>query len=89
LKDIAQRATQGEWWIDSHGEAMVAFTDEGIFEVFTSEKPEGVEPTRHADTGNLSYWRNDNDATHIAAACPETVLKLITEIERLKAICGE
>jgi len=86
LKYLAQRATQGEWWIDSHGEAMVAFTDDSILDIFTPEKPKGVKPTRHPDTGNLSYWRNDNDATYIAAACPETVLKLIAEIERLTAI---
>lgn len=84
LKYVAQRATQGEWWIDSHGESMVAFTDDGILDVFTPEKPEGVKPTRHADTGNLSYWRNDNDATYIAMACPQNVLSLISEIETLR-----
>lgn len=84
LKHVAQRATQGEWWIDSHGEAMVAFTDDGILDVFTPEKPKGVKPTRHADTGNLSYWRNDNDATYIAMVCPQNVLSLISEIETLR-----
>lgn len=93
LKCVAQLATQGEWWIDSHGESMVAFTDEGILDVFTSEKPKDVKPTRHADTGNLSYWRNDNDATYIAMACPKNVLSLISEIEilrlKIKELTGE
>ena len=93
LKRVASLATQGEWWIDSHGHSMVSFVEGDILNVFTTEIPEGVKPTRHLDTGNLSYWRNDNDATYIAIACPKNVLSLISEIEtlrlKIKELTGE
>lgn len=84
LKRVAKLATQGEWWIDSHGHSMVSFVGNTVLDVFTTETPKDLEPTRHVDTGNLSYWRNDNDATYIAMACPQNVLSLISEIETLR-----
>ena len=59
---------------------MIAHTSTGMESVFnTSQEGDAV---RHADTGNLSRWRNDNDATYIANASPKIVLELIA---RLKA----
>ncbi|HIA5805838.1 TPA: ead/Ea22-like family protein [Escherichia coli] len=80
LREAAEKATTGNWWIDSHGQAMVSFIDNEVLEVFvTDNKRDAV---RHEDTGNLSRWRNDNDATFIATANPATVLALLDERER-------
>ncbi|HGX5059775.1 TPA: ead/Ea22-like family protein [Escherichia coli] len=79
LREAAEKATPGNWWIDSHGQSMVSFIDNEVLEVFvTDNKRDAV---RHEDTGNLSRWRNDNDATFIATANPATVLALLDELE--------
>lgn len=79
LREAAEKATPGNWWIDSHGQAMVSFIDNEVLDVFvTDNKRDAV---RHEDTGNLSRWRNDNDATFIAAANPSTVLALLDDLE--------
>lgn len=79
LREVAEKATPGNWWIDSHGQAMVSFIDNEVLEVFvTDNKRDAV---RHEDTGNLSRWRNDNDATFIATANPVTVMALLDELE--------
>lgn len=79
LRKAAEKATHGKWWIDSHGQAMVAFVGNDVLEVFvTDNKRDAV---RHEDTGNLSRWRNDNDATFIATANPATVIALLDELE--------
>ncbi|MGI5435537.1 ead/Ea22-like family protein [Escherichia coli] len=79
LREVAEKATPGNWWIDSHGQAMVSFIDNEVLEIFaTDNKRDAV---RHEDTGNLSRWRNDNDATFIATANPATVLALLGELE--------
>lgn len=80
LREAAEKATPGNWWIDSHGQAMVSFIDNEVLEVFvTDNKRDAV---RHEDTGNLSRWRNDNDATFIATANPATVLALLDELDK-------
>ena len=80
LREAAEKATPGNWWIDSHGQAMVSFIDNEVLEVFvTDNKRDAV---RHEDTGNLSRWRNDNDATFIAKANPATVLALLDELDK-------
>nr|WP_257604543.1 ead/Ea22-like family protein [Escherichia coli] len=79
MREVAEKATPGNWWIDSHGQAMVSFIDNEVLEIFaTDNKRDAV---RHEDTGNLSRWRNDNDATFIATANPATVLALLGELE--------
>lgn len=84
LREAAEKATPGNWWIDSHGQAMVSFIDNEVLEVFvTDNKRDAV---RHEDTGNLSRWRNDNDATFIATANPATVLALLDELEAAEAL---
>ncbi|ENT2960407.1 ead/Ea22-like family protein [Enterobacter cloacae] len=79
LREAAERATPGNWWIDSHGQAMVSFIDNDVLEVFATDNKRAA--VRHEDTGNLSRWRNDNDATFIATADPATVLALLDEME--------
>ena len=79
LREAAEKATPGNWWIDSHGQAMVSFTDNDVLEVFATNNKRAA--VRHEDTGNLSRWRNDNDATFIATADPATVLALLDELE--------
>jgi hypothetical protein len=84
LKALALAATPGPWWIDSHGHCMVSMTA-GRKTIFVTNSEAMGPAVRHADTGNLSHWRNDNDASYIAAASPDVVLALIAEVERLKA----
>lgn len=79
LREAAEKATPGNWWIDSHGQAMVSFVGNDVLEVFTTDNKRAA--VRHEDTGNLSRWRNDNDATFIATADPATVLALLDELE--------
>ncbi|PPZ02853.1 hypothetical protein C5P46_00530 [Escherichia coli] len=79
LREAAEKATPGNWWIDSHGHAMVSFVGNDVLEVFTTDNKRAA--VRHEDTGNLSRWRNDNDATFIATADPATVLALLDELE--------
>ncbi|NEM19039.1 ead/Ea22-like family protein, partial [Escherichia coli] len=79
FREAAEKATPGNWWIDSHGQAMVSFTDNDVLEVFATNNKRAA--VRHEDTGNLSRWRNDNDATFIATADPATVLALLDELE--------
>ncbi|MFA1285915.1 ead/Ea22-like family protein [Citrobacter telavivensis] len=79
LREAAEKATPGNWWIDSHGQAMVSFIDNDVLEVFATDNKRA--DVRHEDTGNLSRWRNDNDATFIATADPATVLALLDELE--------
>lgn len=82
LRDAAEKATPGKWWIDSHGSAMVSFSDDKeVLPVFITDGDSMGPAVRHEDTGNLSHWRNDNDATFIAAANPATVLALLDELE--------
>lgn len=80
LREAAEKATPGNWWIDSHGQAMVSFIDNEVLEVFTTDNKRDA--VRHEDTGNLSRWRNDNDATFIAKANPATVLALLDELDK-------
>lgn len=81
LREAAEKATPGEWWIDSHGMAMVAHQNDNTFIVFVTDGEQMGRAIRHEDTGNLSHWRNDNDASFIAAANPATVLALLDELE--------
>lgn len=80
LRSLAKTATPGKWWIDSHGEALVAFTDEGMKTVL---KPEHLREKAHRDesTGGLSYWPNDSDASWIAAAQPQNIIALLDRLE--------
>ena len=87
LEKLAKLATPGDWWIDSHGCHMIAHTSTGMESVFnTSQEGDAV---RHADTGNLSRWRNDNDATYIANASPKIVLELIARLKEAEALNRE
>ena len=79
LREPAEKATPGNWWIDSHGQAMVSFIENDVLEVFATDNKRAA--VRHEDTGNISRWRNDNDATFIAMADPATVLALLDELE--------
>uniref|UniRef100_A0AAU8GEP7 Uncharacterized protein n=1 Tax=Salmonella phage vB_SEnST11_KE22 TaxID=3161173 RepID=A0AAU8GEP7_9CAUD len=85
LKRLAMNATQGKWWIDSHGHAMVAFSDDKEMHTVFITDPDMGPAVRHENTGNLSHWQNDVDASYIATACPENILKLIEHIEALEA----
>lgn len=40
--------------------------------------------TRHPETGNLSHWPNDWEASFIALANPATILALLAERAELK-----
>ncbi|ENL4829823.1 ead/Ea22-like family protein [Salmonella enterica subsp. enterica serovar Teko] len=81
LREAAEKATPGEWWIDSHGMAMVAHHNDNTMIVFVTDGEQMGKAIRHEDTGNLSHWRNDNDASFIATANPATVLALLDELK--------
>lgn len=81
LKMLAEKATPGPWHIDSHGMTMTSM--ESFKTVFNH--PTDRPSVRHEETGNLSNWRNDWDASYIASANPAAVLALIAEVELLKS----
>ncbi|EMI5460314.1 ead/Ea22-like family protein [Enterobacter roggenkampii] len=81
LREAAEKATPGNWWIDSHGMAMVAHHNDNTMIVFVTDGEQMGKAIRHEDTGNLSHWRNDNDASFIAAANPATVLAVLDELD--------
>lgn len=83
LAELASKATPGPWWIDSHGHCMVSESQDHRTVFLTND---GMGPaTRHPETGNLSHWPNDWDASYIASADPTTILELIAEVERLRS----
>ena len=84
LRELAEKATPGPWWIDSHGHRMSA--GGGSETGFIASEKRG-EAKRHPETGNLSHWPNDWDASFIAAANPATVLTLLDAYEALQAEC--
>ncbi|WP_211208507.1 ead/Ea22-like family protein, partial [Pseudomonas agarici] len=82
LKKLAEKASPGPWWVDSHGMTMMSMPDLQV--VFNH--PQQSVAVRNEETGNLSHWRNDWDASYIAAANPAAVLALIAESERLERL---
>ncbi|WP_462382266.1 ead/Ea22-like family protein [Pseudomonas sp. Marseille-QA0892] len=81
LECVAKKATPGPWWVDSHGMHMVS-KHKGWKLVFTADNRMGP-ATRHPETGGLSHWPNDWDATFIAQANPAAVQELIAEVKHL------
>ena len=77
LEDLCGKATQGKWWIDSHGVTMMAM--DSLEVVFTTPCDPKM-AIRHPETGNLSNWRNDWDASYIATACPSKIQSLIARL---------
>ena len=77
LKKLAEKASPGPWWIDSHGMTMMSMPE---MEVVFSHPAQSV-AVRNEETGNLSHWRNDWDASYIATANPKTVLALIADCD--------
>lgn len=71
---LAQKATQGPWWIDSHGHEVV--NPETLQTVFIADSRMGP-ATRHPETGNLSHWPNDWDASYIVGVSPDKILELL------------
>jgi hypothetical protein len=87
LELLASKATKGEWWIDSHGHKMVSHDADGTHSIF--QAMDIVNPAvRHPETGNLSHWPNDWDASFIATANPATILALLSERAELKREIG-
>ncbi|HEJ6446095.1 TPA: hypothetical protein SL854_003178 [Pseudomonas aeruginosa] len=87
LAELASKATPGPWWIDSHGHCMVSESQDHRTVFLTND---GMGPaTRHPETGNLSHWPNDWDASYIASADPTTILALIAEVENLRRFAAE
>lgn len=82
LRHLASKATQGEWWIDSHGHTMVSF-DGGVTHTVFMAKDLVTPAVRHPETGNLSHWPNDWDASYIATANPANILTLLADFDTL------
>ena len=88
LEMLANNATPGPWWIDSHGMTMMSLPDLQV--VFNH--PQQSVAVCNEETGNLSHWRNDWDASFIATANPKTILELLAEYKSLRValdICAE
>ncbi|WP_241647017.1 hypothetical protein [Rosenbergiella metrosideri] len=85
---IIPHATPGDWWMDSHGTALVSFADSDMRTIFrpidAREKPH-----RHEATGRLSHWENDADASWIVLMQPRNVKLLLDEIEQLQSKVSE
>lgn len=82
LRAIAEKATPGPWWIDSHGHRMSS--EDGMTTVFIADDRMG-KATRHPETGNLSHWPNDWDASFIATANPANVLSLLDRLDLVES----
>lgn len=82
IEALCKKATQGQWWIDSHGHAVIV--PESGKTVFMTDSRMG-EAVRNPETGNLSHWPNDWDASYIATACPENVHSLIRRLRESEA----
>lgn len=86
LLELTEKATQGEWWIDSHGHRVTSL--DSLETIFVADDRMGP-ATRHPETGNLSHWPNDWDATYIVAAQPKVVKALIEEVITLREKVSE
>lgn len=87
LRELCDKATQGDWWIDSHGHRMMSHENgDTIFVTFDKAMGPAI---RNPETGNLSHWPNDWDASYIVAVQPKVVRGLLDEIERLNALVIE
>lgn len=82
LKKLAEKATPGPWWVDSHGHRVS--TEDGMQTVFIAADKMGP-ATRHPETGNLSHWPNDWDASYIVNASPDKILELIAALSAVTA----
>lgn len=85
IERLSEKATQGKWWIDSHGHRMS--TEDGMKTVFIASDIMG-KATRHKETGNLSHWPNDWDASYIAACSPENIRALLARLRAAEADAG-
>lgn len=81
LKALALKATPGPWWIDSHGMSLCSKAGKLIF--MTDGRMGAAR--RNPETGCLSRWPNDHDATYIATTSPDVVLGLIDKIDYLES----
>lgn len=86
LEYLCGKATQGKWWIDSHGVTMMAMDS---LEVVFTTPCDPKTAVRHPETGNLSNWRNDWDASYIATACPSKVQGLIARLRAAESLLTE
>ncbi|XAO54305.1 hypothetical protein [Yersinia phage vB_YenM_P778] len=83
FRELAHYTTKGRWWMDSHGENLIAFSGKGIKTVMTP-KHSREKAYRDGFTGNLSHWNNDADASWITATQPENIIKLLDELDALR-----
>ncbi|WP_241576601.1 hypothetical protein [Rosenbergiella collisarenosi] len=81
---IMPHATPGDWWMDSHGTALVSFTGSVMRTVFRPMNAR-EKPHRHEATGRLSHWENDADASWISFMQPRNVKLLLDKIEQLES----
>lgn len=84
LKQLSEKASEGKWWVDSHGCYVLTFTESDTLLVFEPQNYH-KKAVRHPETGNLSHWRNDWDASYIVTACPDNIKKLIKRLEEAEA----
>lgn len=83
LRELCDKATQGDWWIDSHGQQLVAHNP--FSSIFITHGEAMGPATRHPETGYLSHWPNDWDATYIVSVQPKVVRRLLDEVDAANA----
>lgn len=89
LRELSKKVSQGKWWMDSHGEALVCFSQDRDIQIIL--KPEHLREKAHRDenTGGLSYWPNDSDASWIVATQPKNILSLLDQLEATQGGAAE
>jgi hypothetical protein len=95
LEKKAKKATKGRWFRDVPCQAMpwevgvsLPWSDDDQREIICSTKPRcGTEEEPYWSTCSpRELYQQMRDADYIAAACPETILGLISEVKRLRKL---
>lgn len=82
LRELAERATAGEW----HAETDFIDDDYGTGDSYVASPTTVCDATCVAVCNSINYLANKNNARFIAAANPQTIIALLDEIERLRAM---
>lgn len=83
LHELCDKATKGDWWIYSHGRQLVAHNP--FSSIFITHGEAMGPATRNPETGYLSHWPNDWDASYIVAVQPKVVRGLLDDFDAANA----
>ena len=83
LRALARSASQGRW---VYGHLPICQLDAGTMVCAAGKSFDSN--VSHAITGLAGNPQSEADAAYIAAACPEVMLELLAELDRLTATHG-